>query len=265
MGTTDAMGRRFLWLIQSHVSRRDERGYAVVFSDITDRKLNEARILASEEQFRILADASFEGIVFIENGVVVHANSAFANMHGYEFDELVGKPALDLVEPESRALVTERIAANDDRKYELIGIRRDGSRFNVEALGRATTYKGRQARVTAIRDITDRKQNEARILESEEQFRILADASFEGVAFFEDGVVVHANSAFALMFGYELDAVVGLSVQDLVAPDSLDTVYERIRANDELPYEAVGIRSDGAASTWKYMERRRPTRAGPLA
>ena len=72
----------------------------------------------------------------------------------------------------------------------------------------------------------------AALQESEERFRRLSDATFEGIAMSEDGTIVEANRAFAGMFGYEVpEEVVGLSVRDLIAPESLDLVLHNISSD----------------------------------
>ncbi|MGH7674247.1 MAG: PAS domain S-box protein, partial [Gemmatimonadales bacterium] len=133
----------------------------------------EAIVRDSEERFRMLSEAAFEGIGVNENGVIVEANRRLAEMLGCELRELIGSPVVEFVAPESHALVQSRmVGEGDDRRgpYEHLARRRDGSTFPVEVQGRAVRFRGREARVSAVRDITDRKRAEEALRVSEEKF-----------------------------------------------------------------------------------------------
>ena len=69
--------------------------------------------------------------------------------------------------PESRALVDEKRRSGDEQPYEHLARRKDGTTFPVEVRGKTLPYKGRTARVTAIRDITERKKAELELRDSE--------------------------------------------------------------------------------------------------
>lgn len=131
--------------------------------DITERKQAEEALQESEERFRSLSEASFEGIAITERGIVIDANERIAEMLGYSHDEIIGMNVMDMVAPESQDLVRERILAGYEAPYEHLAIRKDKSILHVEVRGKAISYKGRSARVTSIRDITNRKQAEGEL------------------------------------------------------------------------------------------------------
>ncbi|MGH7143453.1 MAG: PAS domain S-box protein [Planctomycetota bacterium] len=125
------------------------------------RKRSEAALKESEERFRRLSEASFEGLVIHEKGVVIDANQVFADMFGYTVDEIIGKSVFDFTTPQGAEAVRRRLLAEDERPYETEGVRRDGSRFVGELLPRMIPFHGRRVRVTAARDVTERKRAEA--------------------------------------------------------------------------------------------------------
>ncbi len=136
-------------------------GLSCVASDISARRAAERALAESEERLRLLADAAFEGIAVTQNGVLRDANAAFANLFGYDsIEDAVGISANALAAPESRALVSEKIAACDEAPYEAVLQRQDGKTFIAEVRGRGITWDGLPARVTALRDITARKEAE---------------------------------------------------------------------------------------------------------
>jgi diguanylate cyclase (GGDEF)-like protein/PAS domain S-box-containing protein len=138
-----------------------------VFRDITERKMAEQKLEESIMRFRRLSEAGFEGIVISEQGIFVDANTRMAEMLGCAFSDLIGRKISDFVAPESMDSVLDHIRSGSEERYELFAKRKDGSIFPVEAQGKSLPYEGRMLRITAIRDITERK-------EAEEQIRYLA-------------------------------------------------------------------------------------------
>jgi len=117
----------------------------------------------SEDRFRQLADAAFEGIAISENGILIDGNPQLGQIHGYELGEMIGRPAGDFIAPESRKLVTAHMRDGTAKTYEFFGLRKDGSIFPVEARGRTETWLGKARRISALRDLSDIKQAAASI------------------------------------------------------------------------------------------------------
>lgn len=133
--------------------------------DISERKQMEKALRESEKRYKLLSDLTFEGIVIHQEGVVWDANPAFLAMFGYDRDELIGQQVIDkLFTPESRHCIRENIQKEHAHAYEVEGIRKDGTRFPIETEARQITP---ERRVASLRDITERKQNEAFALENE--------------------------------------------------------------------------------------------------
>jgi PAS domain S-box-containing protein len=147
----------------------------VVAQDITARKRAEEARQESELRFRQLADAAFEGLVVHDNGTVLEVNQAFCQMYGYDRAELIGRSAYKLTAPESRDLVREKITTGDQRPYEALALRRDGTTFWMELMGRPLTYQGHVAHVAAIRDITERKRAEEALAHERNLLRTVID------------------------------------------------------------------------------------------
>ncbi|MBI3583379.1 MAG: PAS domain S-box protein [Nitrospinae bacterium] len=139
-------------------------------------KRSEELLRESESHFRQLAEASFEGIAIHDKGNILDANEHLARMFGYEPSEIIGKNALDLTAPESREIILKNIMAGYDKPYEAAGLRKDGTTFTAELIGKPIQYKGKTFRITAIRDITERKHLEEELLKVQrlEELGILA-------------------------------------------------------------------------------------------
>lgn len=120
-------------------------------------KANQA-LKESEERFRSLSDAAFEGIVITAKGIILDCNDAFCTMLGYQSSELISKVAIELVLPEEREDVGNKILSGYEGSYESHLVRKDGYVIPVEIHGKMFSYKGKLVRVAAIRDITERKR-----------------------------------------------------------------------------------------------------------
>ena len=151
-------------IISSKFPLRDVNGvvYAIcgLSTDITGRKRAEAAQRESEERFARLAEATFEGIGIGAEGVIVDANDQLAKMFGYEILELIGRNIDDLIAPESREWVNIQSEIQNTEPYEHLAIRKDGSIFPVEVHAKRMQYQERLVTVAAIRDITERKQQQ---------------------------------------------------------------------------------------------------------
>ncbi len=127
---------------------------------LEETEREEETVREAEERFRQLAEAAFESIVITEHGILLDANRQTEELYGMSLEELRGTPILDLVAPESRALVRRRMETGSEQSYEARALRADGTVVPVEVHGRPIHYQGRLARVAAVRDITERKKLE---------------------------------------------------------------------------------------------------------
>ena len=133
------------------------------FRDVTERFRAEEHLRESEERFARLSEAAYEGIGISENGIILDSNRQLAEMLGYTAAELIGKSVIEFIAPESRAVVAEKMRSNAQEPYEQLIVRRDGTKIAVESRARTLSLEGRVVRVTAIRDITERKRIEEKI------------------------------------------------------------------------------------------------------
>ncbi|MBI9091572.1 MAG: PAS domain S-box protein [Desulfobacterium sp.] len=122
--------------------------------------LSEANIALqdSENRYRSLSDAAFEGIVITAKGKILEANDTFCEMLGYQSSELVDKAATDLVPLEKREYVNSKMQYGFEQPYESSFLRKDGSTFPAEVHAKMFLYKGQLVRVSAIRDISEHKK-----------------------------------------------------------------------------------------------------------
>lgn len=97
-----------------------------------------------------------------------------------------------------------------------------------------------------ITDITQRKRSEKSLRESEERFRRLSEATLEGIAIHDRGIILDVNHAIAQMMGYEIDELLGMNAFELITPESRDLALQHIQSGYQDTYEAVALRKDGS-------------------
>jgi PAS domain S-box-containing protein len=151
-----------------------ENGYRLLSQELEQRVQERTNELEeSEERFAILAASTFEAVVLTEGESILDANEQMLTMFGYAREELIGMRVANFIAPESMSKVRQHRAAGAEEAYEHIAIKRDGTKFPVEVRPRSMPYKGHPVRVTAIRDITDRKH-------AEDELREAYDTTLEG-------------------------------------------------------------------------------------
>jgi PAS domain S-box-containing protein len=152
-------------------------GVVLVFRDVTERRIAEREL---ERWKKIFSGAGF-GMFVIDpaSGLIVDVNATFATMHGYSVNELLGTPVSALIPQELRDDLASalRIASERGRHmFEQQHLRKDGSVF-PSLIDMTTFQDGRRGFWAGYcSDITERKQFEDALKESEERFRTLASA-----------------------------------------------------------------------------------------
>jgi PAS domain S-box-containing protein len=142
------------------------RGLVRHFKDLAHR-LEEARAT-----YRSLVESSRDGILIFRDDRLLFANHAAARLVGYDdLAAFLAVPLSRLVAPEHLELVRERhqrrISGQDvPGQYEISVMHRDGSRVPVEILPTVIEFKGQKASQTVIRDLTRRRELEARLHQS---------------------------------------------------------------------------------------------------
>lgn len=161
---TTTFGRE-LWL-NCHISPFISRGEAhllLMFHDIREERLTARALRESEQRFKTLAAATFEGIAISAEGRVVDVNDRLTRMFGYERHELIGQPVANLVAPAYRERVRAGIESGIETHIENEILRKDGSHLIVESHGQTIEQNGVRMRLTAIRDISARVKADAEL------------------------------------------------------------------------------------------------------
>lgn len=225
-----------------------------------------------------LLDAFDEGIVVIDRaGTVTYVNPSAEQLFGYAADEIVGRH-LDLLLPdEVRARHRERIAAFNRsgagsrqmrERGGIEGLRRDGSRFHAEASISKFVQDGELRFMAVIRDVTERRIAEARLLASEQKHRAILDTCTDAILLADaaTGLICEVNERAAELFGCETRDLIGLHQSELHPEAERErfrrTFREHLTDGRLMVPDATIQRHDGSVLPVEIAAR--PTRVGNM-
>ena len=225
--------------------------------DITDRKVAELALRESEERFRCLAASAFEGIAITDHGRFADLNDQMAEMLGYRREELIGRLVSDCVAPESLPLVNDMMKSGNEGPYEHLALRKDGTSFPVEVHAKPFPFARRKLRVTSIRNITERRNAETALRNSEESLRAtIENTPYVAVQWYdEQGRILFWNRASEAMYGWTAAEAAGKTLGQLIF--TADLAAQFLKLLDEIgrtgkpagPREYPFHRKDGSAGS----------------
>jgi two-component system, cell cycle sensor histidine kinase and response regulator CckA len=215
--------------------------------------------LQSEEKYRSLVENSVQGLAIIQNSLFVFCNHAFAKMLGYSTEELLAlspKEIDAMVHTDDRAVMQERYRAwlagePVSSRYEYRGIRKDGTERWLETHTSLIEYSGMPALQTAHIDITDRKNAESALQESEKRFRQIAETIDEifWITDLDKMEMIYLSPSHERITGYSREYFynVGNALYQTVHPEDKEKFISQIsiiKSGQPLDYEHRIIRPD---------------------
>ena len=223
--------------------------------DIAERMRAEEALRASEASYRAIFDASEDAIFVhdVDTGAIVDVNPKACASFGYTREEfrqidvgLLGTGEHPYAQEDALTLM-HRAAAGEQLSIEWHGRSRDGTLRWHDVFIKRAPIGGRDRILALARDIDARKNAEAALRASEEQYRSMFNASIDGLALWNaHGEIVDANPALWRMYGYS-DAESGAFAAGNGAGPSFHREFlKAIAAGDSLHSEVVDRRKDGS-------------------
>ena len=264
------VGSRVLGVLDAESAREaafgeaDERLLSVVASHVAGavERLRSAEALREGgELYRAYFTASPIALFVSDTrGRYLEVNGAACALTGFAREELVALSIADLLAGDDAADLAERLVgllALGGGRNEIRIRRKDGSVRNC--LVHASTI-GADRLLGLLLDITDRKEAEEKLRESEERFRSLSEAAFEAILVHDGGRVVDVNQALCDLGGYSWHELVGRDAFDFLAPEHRELVYRNLLSEYPRPYEVDCLRRDGTRIPVEVQARSFPYR-----
>jgi two-component system, sporulation sensor kinase E len=196
----------------------------VIARDITNRKAMEAELKKAELKFRTLADKSMVGIYILQGARFVYVNPRFAEVFGYDPNEVTGFADCveALIHDDYKATSAENVPARledgiEKAHYEAIGKKRDGSTNWIEFYGSRVIFDGEPTIIGTMIDITERKIAEEELKSSEQKYKLLFESSPVPlwIVAKDDLSVIAVNDAAVNLYGYTKNELLHMNVKKL--------------------------------------------------
>lgn len=230
---------------------------------LLERKQIERVLQESEEKYRIVAETATDGIITIDRtSEILFVNSSAARIFGYPAEELLGQNLTILMPDYLRCLhqaSLENYAKNGERHIswratELQGLKKNGELVDIE-VSFGESKIGNTHRFTGIiRDITERKLAEQKLIESEKQYRFMAETIPQQVWMMTpDGLLDYVNQHCHNYFGNLPENLENVDWQNMIHPGDISKVAENWQHSIQTgePYE-VEVRLKGADGSYHW-------------
>ncbi len=229
--------------------------FLAVKEDITEHKRVLDELHKSELKFRHLANYTYDWEYWINpEGGYIYLSPSCERITGYTPEEFIADNDLlfKIVTPDYKERVkkhyqTEYNMDEPSHSMEFPIIKKSGEFRWLEHNYRPVfdeegNYGGRRGN---IRDVSERKQTEKLLKESEHRFKTLHNASFGGIAIHDNGIILECNLGLSQLTGYSVDELIGMNGVLLFAEESRARVMENIKSYYEDPYESVAMHRNG--------------------
>lgn len=238
---------------------RGQRYLVTTITDITERKQTERAIAETAQQLSTVLETVGEGIALSDTkGYFLLFNSKMQEITGYTADEAnrcENFLALIYPEPEEyqRALsrLSQLLNLREFRNIETTIRAKDGTRRTLLVSSSIVNHQGRELFLSAYRDISDRKQAEIALRESEKRYRQIVETSMEGIWTLDEGDrTSFVNQRMASMLGYDSEDMLGAPLEVFVYKQDCEMVKQYLewrRQGISAQHEFQFRRQDGSS------------------
>jgi diguanylate cyclase (GGDEF)-like protein/PAS domain S-box-containing protein len=197
--------------------------------------MNQKRIMKeAEERYKAISDDSPIGIYVYEDGKITYVNSQLAKMTGYSKDELLSMDIMDLIVQEDHSIAMDSIqkimsGLEPNKVLQIKGMKKDRNIVEFEGHGTLTSRNGKPAIVGSVLDITQRKQMENELKESQEKYKRLILLSPDPILIHDGNKILFVNDkAVSLLGAVSFTEIIGQSIYDFIRTDFREITSSRV-------------------------------------
>jgi PAS domain S-box-containing protein len=247
-----------IWLAQnSSLIYKDETlaGFGIIARDITEKKNTDLALREKEERLEQITQSANDAIITTDsNYIIIQWNKAAEKIYGYSEAEIIGKPITILMSEEDIQLCKSKIRRNSpdydfSKTFERTAKRKDGSLFPIEISITDWERENEIFRTHIIRDISERKESEKKLIQSEMDYRLLFMSVHEPILVLrpEDEVILEANDKACEVYGFERSEFIGMSLKKVSVniAKGEEKITETLTAGRLINFETSQLRKDG--------------------
>ncbi|MEW5819134.1 MAG: PAS domain-containing sensor histidine kinase [Cyanobacteriota bacterium] len=224
----------------------DDKWQAIaIIRDITERKKTQEELLEANLKFQAISDSAYDGIImFTTYGKINYWNKAAERIYGYSKEDIIGKNINMLIPSEvpdsgncffSKILNQIENISQSENFFESNCLTQSGALITTEISVSKIQHNNEKNIVAVVRDITERKRKDEKLLEYQNHLQAIYDSIIDGVVILdiESFAFVETNQSFNNMFGYSGDELKGLSVKDIHPDYALERVIKECKEKIE--------------------------------
>ena len=234
-----------------------------------ERKVQERtkELRDSEEKFRTIAENSLMGVAIVQDNKVKYVNQQFAILAGYDIGEVKEFGPMDIFQsiyPDDRKLVMEQLRKKQKGLEDYIShyqyriFNKDGSIKWIDNYSKTINFMGKPADLVSGIDITERKNAEQKLRESEEKFRTITEHSSIGIVIIQDNKVKYVNKAMLVINEFTVDEMMEWGSNELlnnIHPEDRKQALEYLKGRQTgdsalLPYSSYRIITKSGKIKW---------------
>jgi PAS domain S-box-containing protein len=194
----------------------------VTEKEVREWKEAENALKESEERYRTLFYSANDAIFILDaDGYFIEINPIATEHLGYTKEEFLQMNIADIDDPDYSILVKERIETIQNKGqlvFESRHVRKDGTKINVEISSRAIEYGGEPALLSIVRDITERKETEHSLKESERTLWATVNAVSDTLYLIKsNGAILTANKTTGMSLSRPVDEIIGKNIYNLLS------------------------------------------------
>ncbi len=238
------------WWRLRHRYRQDLSDRDASYRALLEINVRHYRDIAERDaRYRNLLEQAREGVVAESEGAIVFANPEAMKIFLWNREEeWAGKSFLDLAAPESReelaALLGASAGSGPPERHELVGLKADGSRFEMEVTPARMTFQGKAATQAILRDITDRRRAEHALRESEERYRLLFENNPQPMWVLDKETLAFlaVNVAACQHYGYTSEEFLAMTIRDIRPAEDVPALLGSVASESDEFQKAGGGR-----------------------
>jgi len=225
----------------------------VVARDVTYRNKMASEVSDAELKFRTIADKSMVGIYMVQHGKFIYVNPRFAEIFGYQPEELTNTVPLDtIIYDTHREYTNQQVKLRmegkiDSVRYETKGKKKDGSSNWVEFYGSRAIMSGVTTIIGSMMDITERRKAEDELKASEQKYKVLFESNPMPMWMIaKDSLkIITVNDAAARHYGYTKEELSNMDVTALRLPEDREIQLRGYEDDNDKTRIVRHIKKDG--------------------